>query len=218
MKNIFIYAIIITIFSACSFKTPQDEWKVKSINAFNSYTNNFLKAHENLAKNDLKRAVKHAKSSADLDTLGRIYLSECALNNSVGISDNCHKYVNLQDLLNNKNYDAYKDFILNNFSKDQIKLLPSNYKKFAHNILNNDFKKANKDVRDMKSITSKLLAASILKKYIDIKTINEIIKNTSFYGYKKAVIYWLKELKSKSVSDIEKSHINKKILILENSF
>jgi len=218
MKNIFIYAIIITILSACSFKTAQDEWRVKSINAFDSYTKNFLRSNDKLANNDLKKAVKHAKSSANLDTLGRIYLSECALNNSVGISDSCYKYENLQDLLNNKNYDAYKDFILNDFSNNQIELLPSNYKKFAYHILNNDFQKANKDVQNMKPITSKLLAASILKKNININTIHDVIENTSFFGYKKAVLYWLKELKINTTNDIEKNNINKKILILENSF
>jgi hypothetical protein len=92
-----IYKILLFIFllqfNGCSFKTPQNKWQFKSVNAFSAYTKNFLSAKDTLAKDDLKRAVNHAKQSANLSQLARIYLGECALNISVGLKDNCyHRY------------------------------------------------------------------------------------------------------------------------------
>ena len=216
MKKLIFYTIIMIVFSACSFKTPENEWKIKSVNAFDSYTQNFLKSNDTLAKNDLKRAIKHAKNSANLDTLGGIYLSECALNISVGIDNNCSKFVNIQDLIYDKNYNSYKDFILGNFEKKQISSLPKNYHEFAKDLIENNYEKANQDVQNIKNIKSKLIAAAILKENINKETIKNIIKNTSHYGYKKAIIYWLTKLREYEVNDLEKKQISKRLLILKS--
>ena len=217
MRKLIFYTIVMIAFSACSFKTPENEWKIKSVNAFDSYTQNFLKSNDTLAKNDLKRAIKHAKNSANLDTLGGIYLSECALNISVGIDDNCSKFTNIQDLIYNKNYNSYKDFILGDFEKKQIASLPKNYQEFAKDLIENNYEKANQDVQNIKKIKSKLIAASILNENIDKKTINNVIKNASYFGYKKAIIYWLSKLKEYEVNDLRKKQITKQLLILQSN-
>ena len=102
MIKIEILSHSLLLFSACSFKSPPNQWQFKSTAAFDSYTKNFLSSNDALAKNDLSRAIKHAKQSADLKMLARVYLGECALNISVGIDDNCKDYLNISVERQNK--------------------------------------------------------------------------------------------------------------------
>jgi len=214
MKKMLLYSLSIFIFIGCSFKTPPDEWKFKAVNAFESYTKNFLSSNDMSAKNDLTRAVENAKVSADLTSLARIYLGKCALNISIGIKDECKKYQNIQDLLNNKNLDAYYSFIKSDIKEEQISFLPKTYQDFAQYIKNSKFNKANNEIMQMNKPSSILLSASLMKNNLYNKTRDKIIKTASFYGYKKAVIFWLNE-KRKKINDMnEKKKISKIIFIL----
>ncbi|MFT7005397.1 MAG: hypothetical protein ACJAWW_002772, partial [Sulfurimonas sp.] len=111
MIKIIILSCSLVFFSACSFKSPANQWQYQSSSAFDSYTKNFLSCNNSLAKNDLSRAIKHSKQSADLTMLCKIYLGKCALNISVGLNDSCKEYKNISELVNNKSLDAYYDFI-----------------------------------------------------------------------------------------------------------
>lgn len=108
------------LISGCSFKTPVNEWQYKSSSAFNMYTKDFLTGDETLAKNDLSRAIMHAKKSADLSQLARIYLGECALNISVGVQESCDKYRSISHLVNDDSLDAYYHLIQLSIKKEQI--------------------------------------------------------------------------------------------------
>ncbi len=65
-------------------------------------------------------------------------------------------------------------------------------------------------------ITSKLVSARLIKDKLDNQSKKEIIKNISFYGYKEAVIFWLRELRDSTINKREKDIIMGKIYILEN--
>lgn len=196
------------IFTACSlpdFKTHPNAWQHKSASAFNSYTKNFLRANDAIAKSDLKRAIAHAKHSADLTSLARIYLGECALHVSVGIKDTCQKYNEISNLINSKELEAYKNFITKSINKSQINLLPKHYQNYTQ-----------KDILSMPKITSKLLSATLIKDKLHVYIVKQLIKDSSYYGYKKAVIFWLKELKTKTLDIKQKKRIDKKISILNS--
>ena len=53
-----------------------------------------------------------------------------------------------------------------------------------------------------------------LGEHIDAKSIDKIIDIASFYGYKKAVLYWLNIKKDRTIDQIEKEKIAQKISVL----
>lgn len=214
MIKAFIYSIFIFSFLGCSFKTPPNEWQYKSTNAFNSYKKNFLAQNDLMAQNDLNRAINHAKVSANLDLLAHIYLGECALNKSVGINDECKKYSEIRDIVDNKKLNSYYEFINKNIKSSDISSLANEYQSFAKHLQNKEYKKANEDILKMSKATSILLSASLIQNHLTTKTRDYTIDTASFYGYKKAVIFWLKDKKRNTTDKAKKAKISKKISIL----
>ena len=209
---------LLTIFfiDACSFKTAPNEWQIKSTNAFNSYSQNFLKANNLLAKNDLKRAIEHAKQSADLTQLGKIYLGKCALNISAGIKDECSEFKNISSLLHDKMLEAYYSFITLSIKPEQIEQLPKRYRTFANFLIEKKFIEANKELFEIEEISSSLLCASLIKEHLEPTSRKKILKLSSFYGYKKVVLFWLNESKKYEKDKREKQKIETKISILSS--
>lgn len=216
MRYFLLYSIVAIVFSACSFKTAPNEWQHKSVNAFNSYTKNFLSNNDSLAKNDLNRAISHAKSSSDLSPLARIYLGKCALNISVGIKDTCSEYNSISEFIKDDKLNAYYSFLTSTIAHEQIKSLPNSYQSFYLHVESSNFYEANNDILNIDKPTSKLLAASLIKNNINDKTIEKILKVASFYGYKKVVLFWLNEKISRTNNEEEKRRISKKIDILNS--
>jgi hypothetical protein len=216
MIKIILLSISLLLMSACSFKSPPNQWQYKSTAAFDSYTKNFLSSNDALAKNDLSRAIQHAKHSADLTILSRIYLGKCALNISVGIKDSCEEYKNISDLVNDKTLDAYYNFITLNLDSSQLLSLNKPYKDFAMYSSTKEFSKADAQISRISKPTSKLLCASLMAENLSSKTRKEMIDLASFYGYKRSVLFWLKEAKKSSNNKNEQSNLSRKISILES--
>jgi len=210
-----IFFALLTIFiTACSFKTVPNQWQIKSTTAFNSYSQNFLKANDILANNDLKRAIRHAKQSADLTQLGKIYLGKCALNISAGIKDECSEFNNISSLIHDKTLDAYLSFITLTIKQEQIEQLPKRYKVFANLLIEKNFQKANKELFKIKEVSSSLLCASLIKENLESTSRKKILKLSSFYGYKKIVLFWLHESKKYAKDKKEREKIEAKISVL----
>ncbi|OIP55074.1 MAG: hypothetical protein AUK54_04715 [Helicobacteraceae bacterium CG2_30_36_10] len=214
MKKIIICFSLSLLFIGCSFKTPPNQWHYNSANAFEAYKKDFLSSNDSLAKNDYSRAVKHAKVSSDLRTLARIYLGECSLNISVGQEDECKKFKDIQDVVNDPFLNAYYSFITFQLKKEQIPLLPQVYQDFVWHVENLEYKEANEDILKMDEVTSQLLAASLLKENIHNELRDKMIELASFHGYKKAVIFWLGEVKNNTLDNKKREEISKKISIL----
>jgi len=215
MSKFTLSLVILFLLSGCSFKSEPNEWKYKSINAFSSYTQNFLSGRDVLAQSDLKRALSHAKQSAKFKQLSRIYLGECALNISVGIDDKCLKYKEVSNLVDDKTLQSYYEFITLSFTQKSIKNLDSKYEEFAKSILDKDYAKAKEEVFDMDQISSTLLSASLVKEEFSFDEISVLIDEASYYGYKKSVIFWLNVQKYKTNDDAKKKVIIKKLKIME---
>lgn len=191
IKNILLFFTLI-FFSACSFQSPPNDWQYKSVSAFEAYTQNFLGANDAIAKNDLKRAVEHAKQGADLKTLSNIYLAKCALNISVGVNDECQEYQEISSLVEDSPSEAYFAFIQHKRDYD-ISKLDASYKNFALSLKKQDYTKANQYIKSIEKPTSKLLAAALIKDKLTIKTREDMINVASFNGYKKSALFWLNE-------------------------
>ncbi len=164
MIKITFITIILLSFFGCSFKSPVNDWQYKSVNAFDSYTQNFLSLNNTLAKDDLNRAIKHAKKSANFTTLARIYLGECALNISVGLNDRCEKYQDIKSIVNDNYLESYYNLITLNLDKVQLSSLNNSYQNFTKSLIAKDFKDATYQIWQMDKTSSKLLAASLIKK------------------------------------------------------
>ncbi|WP_345993197.1 hypothetical protein [Sulfurimonas sp. HSL-1716] len=216
MIKYILLSCTLVLLAGCSFATPKNDWQINSINAYESYKRYYLKNEDNLADTDLKRAVKYAKQSADLDTLARIYLSECALHTGVLKKDSCEKYKDLDSLVVSDELHGYYLFLQNRITKEEIKNLPSRYRDFAAFKENGDYKDAQKEVQKMDDIVSKMIAASLIKDALSADTVKKIIEEASFYGYKKAVVSWMKFYKTKITDDNEKGLIMKRLKILSD--
>lgn len=217
MIKILLLTLSLLLFTSCSFKTPKNDWQRKSTNAFNSYTKNFLQNNEALAKNDLSRAEKHAKQSADLTQLAKIYIGSCALNISVGTPDTCKQYKNISDVVSSASLDAYYSLLHNSLKKEQIKFLPSQYHAFVEALRHENYKVVNKEIQTIKKDSSLFLCASLVKDEVSIKTIKKVIEIASNNGYKKVVLFWLEGLKKVVEDEKEKESIDKKISILNSN-
>lgn len=213
MIKIILIFVAIFLLTSCSFSQPQNEWQYKSADNFRQYTKYFLGANENFAQNNYVRAIENAKKSADLTTLARVYLGKCALNISVGVKDSCQEYENMSQLLNSKELDAYYALVTDTLQKEQIQSLPAHYQTFAKNLLEKKYREASDEVFAMKSTTATLLSASIIRENLSHAQREEMIELASYYGYKKAVLFWLRESK-KDANEDDKNNIDKKIKIL----
>ncbi len=215
MRYLLSLTILFLLFSGCSFQLPANQSQFKTTNAFSSYTKNFLSNNDALAENDLQRAVDHAKKSADFNALARIYLGECALHISVGLSTKCKKYTNIQTLIKEPMSDSYYRLIMQKIKKDDLSTLPNNYKEFASYLVKKEYNKAYSEVINMDSISSQLISASLIKESLDKQKIKQLIDIASFNGYQKSVLFWLYELEKIVTDKTEKEKILKKIDILK---
>ena len=214
IKTFFLLSSLIFL-NACSFKTPVNQWQYKSATAFSLYTKDFLSDDNLLAKNDLSRAIAHAKKSADLTQLARIHLGVCALNISVGLEDNCSDYLNISTLINSRELDAYYRLITLRTTQEDIKLLPSNYQEFASHLKDKNYKEANKAVLTISKSTSSLLCAALIKDNIEQNIREKSLETASYNGYKRVAIFWLHESKKATANSIEIETLEKKISILK---
>ena len=194
MINLLLSFTILVTLSACSYSKPKNAWQHQSANNFSEYTKHFLGDKKALAKSDLSRAVSNAKKSANLNTLARVYLGECALNISIGIEDKCSKYENIEGLVQDKELQEYYFYITGSLKKDECSL---------------------EDLFELENVKSQLLCASLIKNKLSKSDMKMLIETSSFHGYKSAVLFWLEQSK-KYASDTELKKINKTIKILQN--
>jgi len=206
----------VVLLSGCSFSSPPNEWKYKSASAFESYKKNFLSLKQSAAKNDLSRAISHAKQSADLKHLSRVYLAKCALNFSVGIENGCKEYIQVQPLVEGEGLKSYYSLISNSLKPSDIKNLPKTYQDFARAYLDKDLDLARRSIFKMDTLTSKLIACKLIENVLDENDIQKLLKEVSFYGFKRSAIYWLEVLREKTNERLKKSQIEKKINILKS--
>lgn len=216
IKKLLLFFAILML-AGCSFSTPKNKWQLNSVNAFTSYEEYFLKGKESIANVELKRAKNYAKQSADLMTLARIELSSCALHVSVLQSAECKEYESLKPLVPSKELEAYNQFLAGALSELMVDELPSRYQNFARYVAQKEYGKAQNALDSMDNIVSKMLAASLIKKHLYPSTVKNIINESSFYGYKKAVIAWTKFYINMNIENNEKKKMLKILEVIDDS-
>lgn len=184
--------LIVLFISACSFQTPPNQWQHQSAAAFNAYVRDFMHGDDLLAKNDLQRAIKHAKKSADLSTLAKIYLGKCALNISVGIEDSCKEYQEIASLVDDETLSQYYGIITKTSALHPDTIL------------------------DTDKATSVLLNGALKKKHLTRPQREHLLEVASYNGYKRAALFWLEQSKLHASTDAEKKFYQHKIDVMQS--
>jgi len=212
MKLFFLGCII--FFLGCSTKTPQNDWQYKSVSAFELYKTNFLQGNALMASHELKLALHYARQSADLETLLKIYLSQCALNSTVLQNNGCTKYEEISKIEQNTQSKIYYDFLQNKLHQADIQKLPFRYRAFANALVKKNYKHAEQKLLQIDDDISKFIAAAMIKERLSNETRRAILHRASYHGYKKLVLFWLHELKNHTSNKNEQEKIAKKIALL----
>jgi len=215
MIKISLLIASIVLMNACSFQAPQNQWQHKSASAFKSYKKNFLSNNDALAKSDLTRAIAHAKQSADFTQLATIYLGVCSLNLANGVKDECRDYQEIADLVRSKELESYFKLISDAIESEDIKHLPKEYQAFAQSLIKKDYTKANEDILNIQKPSSAFVAAALLKEHLETKTREYILDKASYNGYKKTVIFWLKEILKHTKDEEKIQKLQKKLFVLQ---
>lgn len=216
MKKVVLIALIVALMSACSFSKKPNSWEHKSRINLSTYTEAFLSAKELLAKSALKSAKEGAKQSADLSSLAKVYLGECALNIAVGVDDSCLEYKEIETLIDNRELDAYYKLLTKKIKKEQIDDLPQQYREFASLYINQDYTQAAEKLLAIKQTSSSLICASLMKEQLNATYREKLIERASYYGYKKAVLFWLAQKIKYTTDPLEVQKIEKTIAILRS--
>ena len=205
----YLLIVLLLIFTGCSSKKLPNTWEHKSASSTKSYIHYYLQERDTLAKAEYKRAIKSAKQSASLDTLAKIYLTKCSLNHLLYVEDSCQEYLEIKHLLDDKSLDNYYQFISNKpFDSAD---LPEQYREFA---LTKDMTSKKKVLFEMESLYSQLLAASLIKDELNDKDILELLKRSSYHGYRRVNLVLLERLAQTTSSEKLKKESLEKIEIL----
>lgn len=216
LKYFFLTLLFSLLFQSCSLKTPENKWQYNSASAFSSFTNNFLSNNNDIAKEDLNNAIKYAKQSANLEQLASIYLGACALNISVGDKDECKEYQEIQSLVPSLPLKSYFFMLQNTLQEKDIKYLPLQYQEASKYNFLKEYDLVFESIKNIEQVSSKFIIASLIKNEMKEDEVIYLIKEASFYGYKKLVLFYLDYLLSLEDDKIKKEEIEKKIYILKN--
>jgi hypothetical protein len=201
MKIFFLFFLF--FLSGCSLKTPQNEWQYKTSNTYALFIKYFLSNDDALAKNEFTRALNHAKKGSDIKNLAKIHLSQCALNISVGVKEDCPKYKEIEEIFKDKELEAYHAFITSSITDEQKMHLDKKYRVFDL-----------QTIFSLEDATSIYLFCALNRDKLDAKSIEELIKISSFNGHKKITLFWLNEKKRFAKTDDEIKKIEKQLSIL----
>ena len=202
-------------FGGCSFSKKPNDWQYKSAQNFSKYQHDFFTGNDFLAKNELKVAQKYAKRSSNLTTLARVYLGECALNISVGISKKCTKYEKIAKLVNSKELQAYNAMLMGKISTQEITFLDDNYQDFMKSLKDKKYKSAQKILFSMSRDSTIFVTAGLMKEHLDDASRQKLVKLASYNGYKKLVLFWLNEEKKYTKDEVKQNKIMLTIKILQ---
>ncbi len=208
--------LVLLFLIGCAGTTPPNKWQYDSSNYFEEYKNSYLKGESDLAKDFLTKALKSAKSSSNLETLASIELGRVALRLSLFKDLNLKEYKKIEPLIDSKELKAYARLLSKSLTPKDIKNLPKRYQRFAKAYLDGDFTKAKSEIKKLKNPLSKMVAGALIKSHLDDETISDIVDSISFYGYKVAVIRWLKFWRDKTKNRALKKELSKKLAILRS--
>jgi len=211
-----VLGVSIAVLSGCSIKftQPQNAWQVKAVSAFQNYQQYYLEGRVILADSERKKAISQAKQSANLETLARVYIADCAIQAAVLRSSDCALYLQVRPLVKAPELEAYYHLLSGDLTLSEVDKLPTQYQSFAKAWLSGKTGELDKLILSMASVESQLVAASLVKEKLALNTRRDLIQKTANYGYKLASIRWMEYLSKRTPDALESQHLLQKIEIL----
>ena len=189
-------------------------WQYKTHNSYKSFENYFLAYKLDLAALELTRAREYASQSADFTTLAQVELSSCALKVALLETYTCKRFDTVEALANSNKLTAYKHFLQNTLNEKELSYLPDQYKDFAQSRLEHNTKQMQKEVAQITPLTSKMIAASLIKDELSPSLRKEILDEISFHGYTYGTIAWLTFEIKHTEDKTEKRKLQEKLKII----
>ncbi len=202
------------VFTACSTKAPPNRWQYQSNSAYKNFEQYYLENHTDMAASEFNRARSYATQSADLSTLARIELSRCALKFALLEPFSCKEYEDLIPLTHDRELLTYYSFLSGKATAEFQPLLPHQYQKLASLQIQNNNALIDQEIKTMTPLTSRMIAAALEFKHLDESTIEAIITDASYLGYKHAVIVWMNVLIERTSDSEKRKILRSKIAVL----
>jgi len=218
MYKLLTALLLIIFLTSCASLKPKNSWQYNASSSIKKYKLHFLQGKDLRAASELSHARNSAKSSANLETLINIELTVCAMNIIDFKNNKCDTAKNLLHIQPNKIQLAYLHLLEHNIQKNEIVLLPKTYKDYAKsNLTNDNNKKVNEAISNIKVLSSKLIASSLSKDIINNENIEKLIIELSFNGYKRPLIKWLNIQLQREKNSEKQNILKEKIKILTSN-
>jgi len=205
------------LMNGCNTVSPPNRWQYQSNSAYKNFERYYLEDHADLAAFELERARLYAKQSADLTTLARIELSKCALNTALLKPFSCKEYENVCRMAEDPESQAYYAFLSGTITQESIALLPKQYQNIGSLLMQKNSNLINQEINKITPLTSRMIAAALAIQVLDEGTIENIISDASYLGYKYAVIVWMNLLIERTTDNTKRSLLRQKLQFLMKS-
>ncbi len=209
--------LVLIFFAGCATPQHEDAWRYKAAASTKAYGEYFLKDERVMIESNFSHAERAAKQSADLRPLARLYLSRCALNRAVLVDDACEAFTATMPVHDDAELSAYYDMLQSRLSPSQIDDLPPQYRRYAKALLSKDAAQIRKLLGSVTPLRSRLVAASVARSYLDDATIEAMIEEASYLGYRRAVTAWMQELHRVTSDAQKKALLERKLELLKKS-
>jgi len=181
-------------FAACSTPQHEDDWRYQAAGSTQAYAEYFLKEERAMTQSRFSHAERSARRSADLEPLGRLYLTRCALEHAVLQPLHCDLLDDHPLLLEAPGLGAYRALLNGSLKAERIPDLPPQYRDFAAALLRGASGRAEALLPRIEPLSSRLVAASLVRERLDDAAIQALIAEASRLGYRRAVNAWLQQL------------------------
>ncbi len=212
-----VMGTMVLVIGGCTPQPLPNRWQYQSTNGYKNFERYYLEDKTLYAAVEFDRARAYASQSADLTTLARIELSRCALKAGMLEPFECKEYVLLDPLVADRELEAYHAFLSRSITQEWVSSLPPQYREIASLYVKGEFKEADRTLLAIEPLTSRLIAASVMAEKLDDATIEQIVADASYHGYKRAVIVWLGLLIERTKEEQRKNLLIQKREILLRS-
>ncbi len=214
MQQNILIVIFIFLFAGCSHPSVINTWQYDAASSLHDYQEHFLQKHLLRANSELVRARSFASQSADLHTRIDIELTVCAMQLSILKAASCENASLLLQIEPDPFQLAYAHLLTSELKEEEIKRLPDQYKDFAAAMIEKDTAKINAQVKQIRPLSSRLVASALAQDYLDDANIEELVKALSYHGYKNPLLPWLTVQMQKETDPQKKVRLKAKISVL----
>ncbi|HPJ96447.1 MAG TPA: hypothetical protein PK022_03990 [Syntrophales bacterium] len=195
MKQALLFSLIWLILGCTS--APAPDWMYQSYNALDSYKSSILEGKSTLADLYFERAVAETKRSGDLILLGRVYLTQMAMETVLQHPHSENAFLAILKIAPDPENEQYYRFLQGKNYGDLIPaLLPGQYRDFAAALQQKNEEAASGAIGRIKDPCSQIISISVCDKWRLCKEqeYRTAIDTASRQGWKAVLQLYLEKL------------------------